>query len=100
MPEFEEASQALGGQVDFIGLNVNDTSREAALDMVDRTGVTYPLGEDVDAKVFSAFGAFVMPTTIFLNAQGQVAYTWFGVLTGSELRKLIDEHIAPGSADV
>lgn len=97
MPDFEETSQALSGRVDFIGLNVNDVSRNAAVALAEQTGVTYPLAEDIGAQAFRGFGAFVMPTTALLNEQGQVAYVWHGVLTGDELLKLIDEHIAPGS---
>ena len=38
-------------------------------------------------EVFRSFGGFVMPTTIFLSAEGDVAYSWAGVLTGDELRR-------------
>jgi len=96
MPEFEEAHQALLGQVDFVGMNVADV-RESAVELADITGVTYPLADDSESLVFRAFGGFVMPTTVLLNEQGQVAFAWSGVLTGEELRKLIDQHIAPGS---
>lgn len=96
MPEFEEVHQALLGQVDFVGMNVADV-RESAIELAGVTGVTYPLADDTDSLVFRAFGGFVMPTTVLLNPQGQVAFAWSGVLTGEELRKLIDEHIAPGS---
>jgi len=98
MPEFEEVSQALLGQVDFIGMNVNDTSRQDADRLADQTGVTYPLAFDTNSQVFSSVGAFVMPTTVFLDQDGAVAFVWSGVLTGSELTNLIAEHIAPGVA--
>lgn len=96
MPEFEEVSQALLGEVAFVGMNTSDR-REAADRLAVQTGVTYPLAEDPQGEVFRAFSAFVMPTTVFLNADGEVAHTWSGVLTGSELRILIDRHIAPGT---
>lgn len=95
MPEFEEVHLAFAGRVDIVGFNVADVSREAAVDLALQTGVTYPLADDTDSTVFRAFGGFVMPTTVFLNAQGQVAYAWFGVLTGDELTRLINEHILP-----
>lgn len=95
MPEFEEVHLALGDQVDFVGMNVADVSREAAVALAEQTGVTYPLADDTDSSVFRAFGGFVMPTTVFLNAQGQVAYAWSGVLTGDALTDLINEHILP-----
>lgn len=98
MPEFEEVFQALDGSVAFVGMNVAD-ARDAADELAEVTGVTYPLAADPDSEVFRSFGGFVMPTTVFLNAQGQVAFVWSGVLTSDELRTLIDRHILPGSLD-
>lgn len=93
MPEFEEVFQALGTEVDFVGVNTADVGRDAAVRLAEQTGVTYPLADDADSAVFRAFGGFVMPTTVFLNPQGQVAFSWSGVLTGDELTRLINEHI-------
>lgn len=96
MPAFEEAHQALIGSVDFVGIDVADDP-EAARDLAEQTGVTYRLAEDPDSAVFQSFGGFVLPTTVFLNERGEVAYVWIGALTGEELRKLVDTHLLPGS---
>lgn len=93
MPEFEEVFQALGTDVDFVGVNTADINRESAVRLAEQTGVTYPLIDDSESAVFRSFGGFVMPTTVLLNPQGQVAFSWSGVLTGDELTKLINEHI-------
>ncbi len=99
MPEFESVYQAIGDRVSFVGVNVADIRTEADR-LADQTGVSYPLVEDPDSAVFRAYRGFVMPTTVFLNETGQPVFTWSGVLTGEELRILIDRHIAPGSLDV
>ena len=96
MPAFEEAHQALIGSVDFVGIDVADDAASAR-DLAEQTGVTYRLAEDPDSAVFQSFGGFILPTTVFLNEQGEVAYVWVGALTGEELRKLVDTHILPGS---
>lgn len=93
MPEFEEVHLALADQVDFVGMNTADVSRDAAVKLAAQTGVTYPLADDTSSMVFREFGGFVMPTTVLLNQQGQVAFSWSGVLTGDELTRLINEHI-------
>ena len=93
MPEFEEVFQALAPEVDFVGVNTADINRESAVRLAEQTGVTYPLIDDSDSSVFRSFGGFVMPTTVLLNPQGQVAFSWSGVLTGEELTRLINEHI-------
>jgi len=97
MPEFETVFQSFGGDVNFVGMNVTDVSRESAVRLAEQTGVTYRLGDDTEANVFRAFGGFVMPTTVFLNEQGQVAFSWAGVLNEDELTRLINEHILPES---
>lgn len=96
MPEFEAEFKALGGEVNFVGVNVADIRSEAEV-LVAQTGVTYPLVSDPESSVFRSYGGFVMPTTVFLNEAGEPVYAWSGVLTGSELRILIDHHIAPGT---
>jgi len=97
MPEFESAFQSFGGEVEFIGMNTTDVSRESAVRLAEQTGVTYRLADDTEGNVFRAFGGFVMPTTVLLNEQGQVAFSWAGVLTEDELTLLINEHILPES---
>jgi thiol-disulfide isomerase/thioredoxin len=86
---------ALGDRVDFVGMNTADVSREAAVALAAQTGVSYPLADDTTSVVFREFGGFVMPTTVFLNAQGQVAGSWAGVLTADELTRLINENLLP-----
>ena len=96
MPAFEQVHQALTESVAFVGLAVADNA-EAARALATQTGVTYRLGDDPDSEVFRSFGGFVLPTTVLLNRQGEVAYVWAGSLTSDELRILIDKHIEPGS---
>jgi thiol-disulfide isomerase/thioredoxin len=93
MPEFEEVHLALSDRVDFVGMNTADINRESAERLAAETGVTYPLADDMSSAVFREFGGFVMPTTVLLNPQGQVAFSWSGVLTADELTRLINEHI-------
>lgn len=96
MPDFEEVFQELGGRVAFVGMNRDDT-REFALQLAEETGVTYPLAEDIDSKMFIDFRAFAMPTTVFLTADNEVAYIWQGGLTGEDLLLLVDQHLQPGN---
>ena len=93
MPEFEAVHRAFADRVDFVGMNTADVGRESAVALAAQTGVTYPLADDTTSMVFREFGGFVMPTTVLLNTQGQVAFTWSGVLTGDELTRLINKHI-------
>jgi len=93
MPAFEEVHQAMAGSVSFVGKAVAD-SGEAARELAAQIGVTYSLGDDPDSEVLRDLAGFVLPTTVLLNRQGEIA---FGPLTGKDLQILIDKHIEPGS---
>jgi len=90
MPEFEEVFQAFGGDVAFLGASTDPRIEDAQI-LVDETGVTYDLAWDPDAELFAHFGGFVMPTTVFIDAEGVVRETWSGVLTAEDLTSKIEE---------
>lgn len=90
MPDFEEAHLKYADQVNFLGLATNDEDGAAA-DLVTETGVTYPIGTDQNQDAYFALGGIAMPTTIFIDANGEVVNTWFGILIPSDLDVLIQE---------
>jgi thiol-disulfide isomerase/thioredoxin len=91
MPDFETVNQAADGQVQFIGVNLQDDSG-AANDLVGETGVTYLLTRDPQGVVYSAFGGVAMPTTVFIGADGIVDEIVTGALTEGQLSNKIVEH--------
>ncbi len=66
-----------------MGVNLQDNAR-AALELVERTGVTYDLGRD-DGTLFQAVGGVAMPTTAFITAAGVVADVHSGELSAQAL---------------
>ncbi len=88
MPAFERVHQSLGDQVTIIGMAKDDTP-EQALATVASTGVTYPTFDDPDASAITYFGGLAMPTTVFIDASGQVVDVNSGPLTEAELRAKI-----------
>ncbi|CAN5155609.1 hypothetical protein BH23ACT9_BH23ACT9_27360 [soil metagenome] len=84
MPDFEAVSQEAGGAVAFVGINTSDRDN-LALDLVDRTGVTYDLLRDPDGTAFRAFRSFGMPTTAFVDADGIIVNSHTGILTRDAL---------------
>lgn len=89
MPDFEIAHQTYKDQVNFLGIATNDEDG-AALDLIEETGVTYTVGNDPNQDAYFALGGIAMPTTIFLNAEGEVVDTWFGILIPADLNVLIE----------
>lgn len=88
------AHAALGDDVAFLGIAMQDTP-EAALDVVDETGVTYDLARDPDGQLFAALGLGGMPSTVYVNADSQVVDRHTGSLTHDQLLSQIEENLAP-----
>lgn len=88
MPALEAAFQAVGDQVTFLGLAMQDRPEEAQA-LVERTGVTYDIAQDTDGSVITALGGIVLPTTVLLDAEGDVVASHAGELTEEQLLGLI-----------
>ena len=72
LPLFAAAAARYGTRVGFLGLNVND-SGSAAQRFLARHPVSYPSYFDDGAKAATALGGFVgLPTTVFIDAAGDV----------------------------
>jgi thiol-disulfide isomerase/thioredoxin len=91
MPALEEVFQGVHENVEFLGLAVSDQP-EAAQRLVEQTGVSYATAQDKDGSVIAALGGTQLPTTVLLDAQGNVVDTHTGKITADELRALLQEH--------
>lgn len=89
MPDFETVHARLDDEVAFLGLAMQETDETAARDLIEETGVTYPLGKDPDGSIFNSFGGFAMPTTVFIDQLGNVASTHPGALFADDLEATI-----------
>ena len=92
MPEFEEVHQAIGDEVAFLGIDVQDSVTRGQ-ELVEDTGVTYDVGRDPDGSMLTAFGGVAMPTTALVDADGTIVHLMSGGTTADELRAAIDEHL-------
>lgn len=93
MPEFEEVHQELSGDVHFLGVNTRDTPDQLRR-LLDDTGVTYDIGLDPRGDLVTAFGGTVMPTTVFVTAEGRIVAVHGGELDADGLRRMIDREFA------
>jgi len=84
MPGFERVFQSHGGDVAFLGMNLQDTDADGQA-VVERTGVTYDLARDRDGSLFTEVGGFAMPTTLFIDADGRLLEMVSGELTAENL---------------
>ncbi|MGH9182381.1 MAG: TlpA family protein disulfide reductase [Acidimicrobiales bacterium] len=92
MPGFEEVHRQLGDQVAVLGMNLQEPVGDATA-LVRRTGVTYEIGRDETGELFQALGGTVMPTTVFVTAEGRIADVHGGALSvddlGDRVRELV-----------
>jgi thiol-disulfide isomerase/thioredoxin len=96
MPAFEEVHRELGEEITFLGLAVQDR-RDAALELVDRTGVTYRTAQDRDGAVFTALEGILLPTTVLLDADGGIVDSHAGALDADELRLWLADELGIGA---
>lgn len=91
LPEFQATYADHRDEVGFLGVNLQD-SPDAARGLVDRFGLSYPIGVDPQGELFSALGGYVMPTTVFVRPDGTVAEVYGGELSGEQLRDRLATH--------
>ena len=73
MPAFQSISLEYEDQgVVFVGVAVSDTEEAAGAFMV-QSGVTYPLGLDTEGEISKEYMVVTLPTTYFINRDGEVA---------------------------
>ena len=100
MPDLQRAYERAAGGVSFLGLDLLDVQGEtsgAATALAQRAGARYPLAYDRNGVVYHQVcpcrGRPLMPTTVFLRADGTIAFLKFGPVTADELRSLIRTHL-------
>jgi peroxiredoxin len=93
MPDFQRVYADLRSKVEFVGadlIGIQGETKGVARTFADKTGVKYPLVFDLDARLYGHFSArLVMPVTIFVKADGVVAFRQFGPLDEKKIRELL-----------
>lgn len=97
MPDFQAVATELKEKVTIVGfdlLGVDGETESVARSFATQRGVGYPLAFDDRGLLYAHFSQrTVMPTTVFVDAQGTVAYRKFGPMSREELRAAIREHL-------
>lgn len=96
MPALESASERLGEDVRFVGIDRQD-NRDDALAFVERTGVTYDQLSSREGEYYVALGARGMPTTLFVDEQGTIVWRHTGPLEEEQVLDLVAEHLGVGA---
>ena len=73
-------------KVQFVGVAMND-SVGAVLAMADELGITYPLIVETEGVITSAYGVTAAPETFIVDAEGNIAFVYIGVVEEALLRE-------------
>ena len=90
MPALQAAFEDFGDQVNFVGINTQD-SPEIATSFVQDIGVTYEILRDPNGESVVANGVSTFPTTFFVNAAGTIIKQISGELTADDINAAIQE---------
>ncbi len=88
MPDLQSVHEELGAKVAFLGMNNQDRASDGQA-IAEKAGVTYDLARDPKGDFLSEFGGIVMPTTVFIDADGTVVEVHNGELSAGDLRSEI-----------
>jgi thiol-disulfide isomerase/thioredoxin len=93
LPVVQQLADAAGDRVRVLGVASLDGVPQAASFAAD-AAITFPSAFDGDGEIMSAIGVNTLPHTVFLAADGSVAYVQVGqVTTLAEFEQLVAEHL-------
>ena len=93
MPDIDAAYQTYGQDIHFLIVNLTDGSREtmgSAADYIAQAGYAFPIYFDTTLSAASAYGAYSIPVTYFISANGQPVAYFPGAMTADILQQGID----------
>ena len=92
MPDFNDAYGELGENVQFLMVNMTfeGETKESASAFVEEQGFSFPVLYDTDAAGAAAYGVYSLPTTFFIDAEGNAIAWASGAISRETLQKGID----------
>lgn len=93
MPDFDQQYAQFGQDIHFLMVNMTDGRRETvetASAFVQQNGYAFPVFYDANLEAATAYGAYALPTTFFIDREGRVAAQAVGAIDGGALRQGID----------
>ena len=97
MPDFNEKYLELGEELQFIIVNMTDGSRETvetASAFIAQQGYSFPVFYDTEQDAAVVYGVYSLPTTYFIDAEGNAIAQATGAIDGQTLQRGIDMIIA------
>ena len=89
MPVFEKIYKELGDEVVFLMVNLTDgakETKESAKKYINESGFTFPIYYDSEMNVATVYGVYSIPTTLFVDSEGNIRDGKLGALTETEFK--------------
>ena len=93
MPDFHEKYLELGDDVHFLMINMTDGAREtveSASAFIAKNGYAFPVFYDTKSDAASIYGAYSLPTTFFIDADGYAIAQATGAIDAETLQRGLD----------
>ena len=93
MPDFQDKYLELGEEIQFLMINMTDGGREtvySASAFIAEQGYTFPVLYDTDSDAAITYGAYSLPTTYFIDAEGYAVARATGAIDADTLQQGID----------
>ncbi len=93
MPDFQEKFQELGKDIRFLMVNMTDGDRETveiASTFIVEKQYTFPVFYDTDSNAAITYGVYSLPTTFFIDANGNAIAQATGAIDADTLQRGID----------
>ena len=90
--DFDEAAAEYGDDVVFMMVNLTDGSRDTVdgvKDFVEKEGYSFPLYFDTEYSASKAYGVRSIPSTAFVDAEGNFVAGYTGAMSKSTLEEYI-----------
>ena len=91
MPDFQAFYEDFNDRVLLLGIDLGQFTglgtQQDATDLLADLQVTYPAGFTDDGAVIKEYRVLGMPSTIFIDANGEVFHTWTGPLNEETLKE-------------
>lgn len=92
MPEFQKYFEEVGTSVEFFMVDLvgERESQKNGEDFIDQNGFTFPVYFDSFGEAGYTYGVYSIPSTVFIDAEGNIAHAAVGMLDENRLRAGIE----------
>ena len=98
MPDLQKFYDDYSDKVVLLGIDVGQFTSlgnpDDAQALLKELGVTYPAGFTEDPAIMRNFRVLGMPTTVFVDSEGETFRSWTGALNQKTLSEITDEMLA------